>query len=303
MQHGHNYILISPVKDEERYVERTITAVVSQTLRPLLWILVDDESSDQTPRILERYARKFEWVKTMRLQGLSKMKPGAAEVRAFNAGYQAIGNTNFDYLVKLDCDLDLPSDYFERLVERFLQDPKLGIASGIYLEKTKDKWSPVTMPAYHAAGASKMMRRACHDDIGGLIAERGWDTVDEIRAQMAGWKTCHFEDLRFFHLKTEGSRVGSLRTSAMQGEVYYLTGGSGLFFLLKLLDRSIRAKPMFIASIAMLSGFLSFLISGKKRLVNDAEARFYRRLLNARILQMFGLRLGAKAKHTALGAS
>jgi poly-beta-1,6-N-acetyl-D-glucosamine synthase len=304
MQANSKYILISPVKNEEKYVRKTLDSVISQTRKPAGWIIVDDNSEDRTPAILSEYATRFDWIKILRLHRTGERQPGSPVIRAFNAGYAFGRDTDFDFIVKLDCDLDLPPDYFERLMARFHLDDRLGIASGVYLEQREGRsWSPVRMPVYHAAGASKMMRRSCFEDIQGLIPSRGWDTVDEIRAQIAGWKTGHFEDLNFLHLKKEGSGIGTLRTNMMHGEIYYLTGGGAVFFFLKFLDRLVQARPLLLAPFAMVLGFLRALILRQPRLVTQAEAKFYRRLLNDRIRCSLAILAGRSgARHPVQGA-
>jgi poly-beta-1,6-N-acetyl-D-glucosamine synthase len=126
----------------------------------------------------------------------------------------------------------------------------------------------------------------CFEDIGGFVRERGWDTVDEVRAQVKGWTTKHFPDLQFRHLKPEGSGIGSLRTSVMHGEVYFLTGGGVLFLLLKVAHRMVSGAPRVVGGLAMLFGYLRSRLSGRERLVSPAEARHYRRLLNQRLLPL-----------------
>jgi glycosyltransferase involved in cell wall biosynthesis len=198
MSGSSTYILVSPVKDEEKYIERTIHAILKQTVRPHKWIIVDDGSLDRTHAIVEEYARKYDWIMLASVVRDAARQPGSGIIRAFNVGYALVKDMAFDFIVKFDCDIEFPPDYFEQLIARFKQDDKLGIASGIYLEKKGDKWVPVTMPAYHAAGQTKMVRAKCFADIGGFVVSRGWDTVDEIRAQAMGWKTRHFEELFFY---------------------------------------------------------------------------------------------------------
>src|SRR5215471_7263336 len=221
MQAPSRYILISPVRNEAKYLRRTLDAVIAQTCKPVQWIIVDDSSDDGTTAILDEYASRVDWITVLKTQRTGERQPGSPVIRAFNAGYALVRNTDFDFVVKLDCDLDLPPDYFQQLVTRFQSDSRLGIASGVYLETKQDRWAVVKMPPYHAAGASKMIRRSCFEEIQGFIASPGWDTVDEIKAQVAGWTTSHFEDLHFYHLKPEGSGIGKLRTNLMHGEIYY----------------------------------------------------------------------------------
>jgi poly-beta-1,6-N-acetyl-D-glucosamine synthase len=279
------YIVVSPVKDEERYVERTLQSVTQQTVLPVLWIIVDDGSTDETFKYLRHYADSFPWIQLVSRPNTGSRQPGSAVMHAFNHGLAQAEGVAYDYLVKLDCDVDLPPNYFESLLLRFERDPELGIASGIYLEDGPQGWTPIAMPDYHAAGASKVIRAPCFADIGGFVSERGWDTVDEVRAQVKGWATQHFDDIRFRHLKPEGSGIGSMRTNVLHGDVYYLTGGGVLFLLLKVAHRAVAGTPPVVGSLAMLYGYLRSLLSSKRRLVNAAEARHYRRLLNRRLLR------------------
>jgi poly-beta-1,6-N-acetyl-D-glucosamine synthase len=285
MSSGSTYVLVSPVKDEEKYIERTIQAVLEQTIRPYKWVIVDDGSQDRTRAIVEEYIPQFPWITVITLERGGGRQPGSGIIRAFNAGYEVVRDLDFDFVVKFDCDIDFPADYFEQLIARFQQDEKLGIASGIYLEENRGKWFPVKMPDYHAAGQTKMVRAKCFADVGGFIASRGWDTVDEIKARIKGWKTRHFEEIHFFHLKKEGSGIGFLRTNMMHGEIYYLTGGGGLFFIFKFLHRLVFGKPFLVGGLMLLWGFLGPLFSGRPRLVSEPEARLYRGLLNRRMVE------------------
>lgn len=280
---GARYVLVSPVKDEEKYVERTLRAVLSQTIRPYHWVLVDDGSRDGTHQILESYAHRTNWMTVLTIHRDADRQPGSGVIRAFNKGFRTIQDEKFEFIVKLDCDIDFPADYFERLMEKFQQDSRLGIASGVYFERHNGKWDLIPMPSYHATGSAKMVRMECFRQIGGFVPSRGWDSVDEIKAQSAGWKTRHFEDIHSYHLKAEGSGIGFLRTSKMHGEIYYLTGGGPFFFVLKCLHCLITRKPFLLGSIMLFLGYLRPLLAGKKRLVSPVEAKFYRDLLNQRI--------------------
>lgn len=281
---GARYVLVSPIKDEEQYVETTIRAVLNQTLRPYRWILVDDGSGDGTHEILESYARSVDWITLVTIRRDAARQPGTGIIRAFNEGFRVTESEDFDFIVKLDCDLDLPSDYFERLIDKFQRDPRLGIASGVYLECSHGKWIPIKMPEYHAGGQTKMVRMDCFREIGGFVAARGWDSFDEIKAQAAGWHTRHFRDIQFYHLKLEGSGIGFLRTSMMHGEIYYMTGGGPLFFALKFLHYAFFRRPRFFGSAMLLVGYLRPLIAHEKKLVSPAEERLYRGMLNRRIV-------------------
>jgi poly-beta-1,6-N-acetyl-D-glucosamine synthase len=277
------YVIISPVKDEERYVELTLRSVTNQTLKPVLWILVDDGSRDRTPELIKRYADVHSFIRLLSHPKSGKRQLAFGEVRAFNWGLDFIGSLNYDFIVKLDCDLSFDPDYFQQLLERFRQDERLGIASGIYLERNNSgDWKESVMPYYHAAGASKVMRRACFEEIGGFIPAPGWDTVDEIKAMTRGWRTTHFRELEMMHHKREGSSMGAVNTGVMQGEAYHRTGGSKLFFVLKVLHR-LAVRPYFVNAMALIWGYVRSMMVRKQLLVTETEARYYKALLLGRL--------------------
>ena len=280
------YLVISPVKDEERHVQRTLDSMSSQTLKPDAWIIVDDGSADRTPQIVEASTGKLDFLHLIRRPRREDRQPGSGIIAAFNAGYERASSLDYDFIVKLDCDLSFEPEYFEHLLAEFTTEPRLGIASGIYLElRDGGEWKEVGMPAYHAAGACKVVRRECFEQIGGFLPARGWDTVDEIRAMAKGWRTGHFSKLQMKHWKIEGSGIGSFRTNIMHGEVYYRTGGSGLFFLLKVLHRT-ATQPYLIGGFALLWGYAKALFRRDALLVTKSEARCYRELLNGRITRI-----------------
>ncbi len=282
------YVIVTPARDEAAYISVTLLSVIAQTHRPLRWVIVDDGSTDRTPEILRRHTRGWQWI-TVVSTGSRERRLGSAEVLAFQRGLAEIdADLPYEFIVKLDADLRLPPDYFGRLLARMSAEPRLGIASGVYCELARGSWVPVGMPDYHAAGASKVVRRQCFEEIGGFVARSGWDTVDEIRADLRGWRTGHFDDIRFQHLKPEGTAMGRLRTHRFHGDIYYQTGGGPAFLLAKAAHRMVTAQPPVIGGLAMLWGYLLPLLTRRERLVSDAEARHYRAMLNRRLLAPLG---------------
>lgn len=280
------YIVVSAVRNEAPFVKRTLASMARQDAKPLVWLLVDDGSTDDTVAIVRNFAGKNSFIRIVEGTTPRDASIGGRIVAAFNQGYDTVRGIDHDFVVKLDCDLSFDRSYFSRLFERFNHDPSLGIASGVYLEPlSTGRWKQISMPPYHAAGASKAVRRECFEQIGGFVPCRGWDTVDEIRAMTRGWTTKHFPELRIRHWKVEGSRIGALRTSAMHGEVYYRTRGSLLFLALKIAHRAL-SYPWLVSSGALAFGYARAALRRSPRLVNEAEGRYYRALLKRRLLRV-----------------
>jgi glycosyltransferase involved in cell wall biosynthesis len=51
------YVVITPVRDEEVFLEATIESMVHRTILPLEWIIVDDGSKDNTGKIIDEFAQ------------------------------------------------------------------------------------------------------------------------------------------------------------------------------------------------------------------------------------------------------
>jgi glycosyltransferase involved in cell wall biosynthesis len=292
------YVIISPVKDEERHIELTLRSVTRQTLKPVLWVIVDDGSTDGTAQIVRQYAVDYPFIKLLVHPNAGVRNTGSAEVTAFYRGYDAIGDVDADFIVKLDGDLSFEPDYFKKLLDRLVSDSSLGIASGVYLEMDKTgSWKPVGMPSYHAFGACKVVRRRCFDQIGGFASRPGWDTADEIRAWNLGWKSVHFKDLEVRHHKPEGSGMGFLRTSRMHGEIHYVTGGDPFFLIFKVLHRA-RLRPFLFGALALFFGYAEAVAKQKPLLVTPPEAAAYRQLLRWRLWNLVKNPLGSTEYRT-----
>jgi poly-beta-1,6-N-acetyl-D-glucosamine synthase len=281
------YVIVTPVKDEAAHIGEMIKSVLSQTKRPDRWVIVDDGSTDKTPGIIATNVKGEDWITVLNTKSTQR-NLGSAEVIAFDKGLDTVQIDDFDYIVKLDGDVKLDPNYFQEILARMELDKGWGITSGVYREIHDGNWITIKMPSYHAAGASKVVRRECFKAISGFVAKKGWDTLDEIRAGLKGWKTGHFEDIVFAHLKPEGIAMGKLSTHRFHGEIYYQTGGGFLFLLVKGLHRMLCAKPFFIGGLVMILGYLESCITRKPRLVNDEEARFYSQMLARRLYKFLG---------------
>ena len=262
--------------------------MVAQEHLPLMWIIVDDASTDRTCEIVQQYADNHSFIRLVRTERQTRRANGTAEIVAFNRGFALVSDESFDCVVKLDADLSFEADYFKNLLEQFENDSTLGIASGVYLEmQSNDNWHEISMPSYHAAGASKVIRKDCFAEIGGFIDKRGWDTVDEIRAIARGWRTTHFSKFKMKHWKPEGSGMGILKTCYMHGEIYYRTQGARIFFILKVFRR-LFSSPFILGGMAMLWGYFHAAIQHLEPLVTPEEAIHYRNLLTQRLKRLVG---------------
>jgi poly-beta-1,6-N-acetyl-D-glucosamine synthase len=249
------YVIITPVRDEGSYIEATIKSVSNQTLRPVEWVIVDDGSTDRTGAIIDRYAADFPWIRAIHRSNRGFRKAGGGVVDAFYDGYSALRCDDWDFLVKLDGDLSLSRDYFQNCLEHFGKQPNLGIGGGEIYHNGSGRPKLEVCPRFHVRGATKIYRKACWEAIGGLIPAPGWDTIDEVKANMLGWRTRSFEDLRVIHHRHTGAADGFVHDCLKHGSVCYTCGYHPLFVVASCFFRVIR-KPYVVGSLATIFGFL-----------------------------------------------
>jgi glycosyltransferase involved in cell wall biosynthesis len=271
---GISYVIITPVRDEAKHLPKTIQSVLAQTIRPAEWIIVNDGSTDATASIMDEAAARYSWVKTVHRLDRGYRKAGGGVVAAFADGYDAMQSRDWDFMVKLDGDLSFGPDYFERCFEHFLRDPLLGIAGGSVYNIIDGKPVLEACPEFHVRGATKIYRRACWEVLGGLMAAPGWDTLDEVQAQMSNWKTRTFPELVLTHHRQTGSADGLWRGLVKNGKANYVCGYHPLFMAAKCAARLMR-PPYVMGSLALASGFIGGYLT-KTTQAPDALRRYVR---------------------------
>ena len=280
-------LLITPVRNEAAHIVRTARAVEAQTRPPDLWLVVDDGSDDATPDLLRRLAREIPFLRVLTTpRGHTKAGPDrlalAAEARAFNWALRQVELEGFTHIGKLDGDIELPPEYFERLLERFDADAQLGIAGGMLLEPDGEGWKGERVPEYHVRGALKLYTRACFDAIGGIEERLGWDTIDETYARLRGFQTRSFGDLVARHHRPEATADGALRGRARHGQCAYILH-YGLPWVVLRSVKEAAYKPVGLTGVAFLYGYLRSAARREPRVDDEAFRRFVRRELRERL--------------------
>jgi biofilm PGA synthesis N-glycosyltransferase PgaC len=279
------YVVITPVRDEQWYLPETIDSVCRQTVRPSEWIIVDDGSSDCTGTIANEAAAQHAWIRVIRRQNRGFRKSGGGVVEAFHEGLHTIQCTDWDFLVKLDGDLTFAPDYFERAFEHFRQDPRLGIGGGIIVHDLNGTLRPEGTPHFHVRGATKIYKRACWEAIGGLWTAAGWDTIDEVKANMLGFTTYSFPEMHLLHHRITGMEEGLVRDRVKHGVACYVSGYHPLFVMASCVSR-LRQKPRVVGALSILWGFVKAHFMRPPR----PEDRTYRSYIRGQQLRrLFGM--------------
>jgi glycosyltransferase involved in cell wall biosynthesis len=276
---SRRYCLISPCRDEAAFARRTLESVLAQSELPALWVIVDDGSSDDTPAILAEYARRHAFIRVVRRNDRGDRKLGGGVIDAFYAGLDTVDLDEFDYLCKLDLDLELPPRYFALLMDRMEAAPRLGNCSGKPWFLRRGRLISERLGDENAAGASKLYRTRCFREIGGFVRELMWDGIDGHRCRQRGWIAVSWDDpeLRFLHLRPMGSSHKSWWSGrARHGIGQYFMGTGPLYMLLSALYRMTR-PPRILGGLAMLVGYLQSWLRRAPRYDAPGFRRFLRR--------------------------
>ncbi|MEM9739556.1 MAG: glycosyltransferase family A protein [Pseudomonadota bacterium] len=270
---ARRYVVISPCRNEADFMRRTLDSMIAQTLLPALWVIVDDGSTDETPQILSEYAAAHDWISVVSKPDRGHRAVGPGVIEAFYFGLDAISLGDFDYLCKLDLDLDLPPRYFEILVDRMEADPLLGTCSGkAYFRNAAGVLQSEGIGDEMSLGMTKFYSVACFEDIGGFVREVMWDGIDCHKARQLGWTPVSWDDieLRFEHLRAMGSsQQNVLKGRRRHGFGQYFMGTHPVYMIASAINK-MRQPPLVIGGVMMLAGYVDAWLRGTRRL-DDAE--------------------------------
>ena len=268
-------------------MRRTLDSVVAQSVVPALWVIVDDGSTDETPAILAEYTAAHDWIRVVQKPDRGHRAVGPGVIEAFYVGYETIDPAQFAYSCKMDLDLDLPPRYFETLIQRMEENPRIGTCSGKPYVRRGDTLVSERRGDEMSVGMTKFYRRECFDAIGGYVREVMWDAIDCHKARQLGWSAVSWDtpDLRFEHLRPMGSSQTSIWTGRRRhGFGQYFMGSDPLFYLATCGFR--MAEPPFVlGGLAMAQGYFGAWMRGERQL-DDPELRAFIRSYQRRALRV-----------------
>jgi glycosyltransferase involved in cell wall biosynthesis len=272
------YALITPARNEGRFLETTIQSVSKQTVLPSRWVIVNDGSTDDTGVIAARYAAKFNWIEVVDLP-VRQERNFAAKVYAFQAGQERLGGIDYKIIGNLDADVSLDPDHFEFLMSRFQEDPELGVAGTVFREQGYYSGTDSFEGQNYVSGQCQIFRRECFEAIGGYHPSEagGIDWIAVNTARMIGWKTRSFREKCFYHHRTLGTAShGLIRKSFAYGKKDYYLGGHPLWEVIRCGYQSLR-PPYLIGGTMLFAGYFTAMLRGEKRVVSEDLMRFHRR--------------------------
>jgi len=261
------YVLITPARNEAQFIEQTLRSVVSQTVQPAKWVIVNDGSTDGTHEIVSRYVAAHPWIELIQMPE-RRERHFAGKAQAVRAGQERLAGISYDVIGNLDADVSFDPDYFEFLMNRFAENPKLGVAGTAFREGNL-AYNYEFVGIEHVSGMCQMFRRECFDEIGGYPALKsgGIDLVAVLSARAKGWETRTFVEKSFVHHRSQGGALHTgLRERLHMGRKDYLLGNHPLWELFRSLYQ-MQHKPYLIGGLLVLASYLWNSLRGTERTI------------------------------------
>lgn len=288
------YVLVTPARNEENYIGNTIDAVVTQSVRPLRWVIVSDGSTDRTDAIIQAAAIRHDWIEWLRMPD-RRDRSFAAKAGSFNAGYEKLKDLEFDLVGNLDADITFEPDYFEFLLGKFVCLERLGVAGTPFVEDGdspgEHTYAHDGANLAHVSGACQLFRRECFDAVGGYVPIKGGaiDWIAVTTARMKGWQTRTFiEKVSHHHRKIGTADSSVLQARFHYGRKAYYVGGHPLWESVRGLSQMRRA-PYVIGGACFIAGYVWAAITRMHRPVSTELITFHRSEQLARLKRLLRL--------------
>lgn len=278
------FVIVTPIKNEAPYIKDNIISVVNQTIKPKEWVIIDDGSDDDSVEVIMNVIKPYPWIRLVKNNTLGERREGGAKVvNAFYVGYDSIINKNYEYIVKLDGDIVLPPDYFERMLFEFKNEETLGICGGVIVNKFSDnKLIRERSSHFHVRGALKMIKRKCWNDIGGFKRVWFWDSLDIMEARFKGWNTRSIE-IDVIHNRPTTSAYDPIKHAYKSGYETYKMGADFKLTLLRVFVRLFR-RPFITVGLSFLRGYREAIANKEEKIVSDSLAKFINKTQFGRLI-------------------
>ena len=283
-----DYVLVTPARNEEKFIRKTIRSVIEQTVKPRKWVIVSDASTDGTDEIVQEYTGRYDWIKLIRIPEDSD-RDFAAKVRCFNAAYATLKGAEYDIIGNLDADISFDPELYEYLLGQFAANKKLGVAGVPFIEEGFASYAHGFVNFDHVSGAVQTFRRECFEEIGGYVpvAGGGIDWIAVTTARMKGWTTRTFTGKVCYHARQMGTaKRGKLAAQFQLGKNDYYLGGHWLWQLFRSIF-NMKERPYFIGGIFLFLGYSYGFLRRIKRPVSKELIRFHQHEQMVRLKKIF----------------
>ncbi len=262
---GQTYIAVTHCKNEEKTIRKCVESVLNQTIPPAVYVVIDDGSTDETPEILKSFRKRIEIVSLE--QKRARERGDHHRNLLLLSCQEAVKKvSDWQYLLSMDADEILYSDYMERIISKMREDPKLGITSGIPISKVVGGYRKIYKASHGVWNGARVYRRGCWDDIGLIPSIQGWDMWVQFEANRLGWRTRSFDNINFIEERPWGGTT--LKYWIRRGFSRKHLGYATLTHIITCLTR-LTHRPYFFGSLAFFLSFMFYGIKGERYFSKD----------------------------------
>jgi glycosyltransferase involved in cell wall biosynthesis len=283
-----NYAIVTPAKNEEKFIEETIRSVIGQTILPHKWVLVNDGSIDKTSEIINKYRKDHSWIELVELP-IRNGRRFDAKIQSFNEGLKKVDMNKIEIIGNIDADISFENDFIEYLLIKFMEIPRLGVAGAPFVENNQKVYNGKHVDLNHVSGACQLFRKECYNDIGGFtpVKHGGVDWIAVTTARMKGWKTQTFIEKTYNHLRPIGTGNASvIKARFNHGIKDFYLGNLFIWQFLRALNLVFH-KPYFLSGIMTFAGYIYAALSGMKKPISKELISFHQKEQVNRMMGIF----------------
>lgn len=271
------YVLITPVKDEEKLLLDVAESVINQTVKPALWLIIDDGSIDSSPKIIHGLVSRYPWIKTIRLPHHPRDIVFHVSY-VYKSGFDFLlkyckrNNINYNFIASMDADTVLEKEYFEKIMHEFKTNEKLGIASGGLYHEINGKLELSGQAENFPSGTGRVWSKECFFDTDGFSLEPSADSISNVKAILRGWHIQRFNEIHMLEKRLTSSAQGLWNGYKYNGYMAYYLNKNPILILLNIFNYTLK-RPHY-TGIAFLLGYIKPVIKNEER-ISDREIREY----------------------------
>lgn len=274
-----NYVVVTPCKNEEQNLPALASSIINNTIKPRLWILLNDGSTDNTSNILDDLEKKYNWIKVVHeKESVRDLGLHYSDIvnKAIKCAFETCEERNipFEYVGLIDADMILDNNFFEKIIDRLEKNPNLGVCSGTVAYTQKNKKILEKGRSNHPIGGLRVWRKKCLEDTGGFPKSYSADSVSNVLAILKGWDTKKYEDIIGIETRQTSSAEGLWKGFLTRGKSDYYRGYHPAYVIFKFIKYSTKF-PYYIGTSYLLGYIIG--ITRIKNKIDIPEVRAYYR--------------------------
>ena len=275
-------VAVTPAKNEEKYIKKCIESVLNQTYPVKLHLIVDDQSVDNTPKIVKEFKDPRVKLVSSGLKRIPVRQRGLRPHLVQQIGIDKVTKIipDWEYLLLLDGDCWIPRKYCETIIREMERDKFLGLAGAKYLVTPK---IIEVSSEIHVRSSNHIIKRRfynlCIKNKIDYATPKGEILLEKF-AMVSGWK------VRTISIQAyEGRPTGKGKGPLIVKGIHEYQIGTPLIFLLTNLRKPTKER------VYRVLGWTVSKLRGEYRYFNQEQIKILRRQHFSLLIKRFKKRI------------